>query len=83
MIVIGLANMTPLGGCSTIGHNNSKFHGDCLNPFNPDFYPGGSQGLIEEYSACHIFGPNFNFLLRLTRANLNFQIYKDVGVYLT
>ena len=42
MMIIGLANMHPVG-LTTMGTNNSKFHGDCLNPLNPEYSPGGSS----------------------------------------
>ena len=41
MIIVGLVNMHQVG-IATIGTNNSKFHGDCINPVNPDFYPGNT-----------------------------------------
>jgi len=39
-------------GISTFGANCSKFHGDCLNPVNPDFYPGGSSSGTAAAVAC-------------------------------
>lgn len=42
MMIVGLVNMHPVG-IATLGTNNSKFHGDCLNPVNPEYYPGGSS----------------------------------------
>ena len=42
MMIIGLVNMHQVG-LTSFGTNSSKFHGDCRNPHNPDYYCGASS----------------------------------------
>ena len=41
-IVIGIANMPELG-TNSIGNSENSFHKQPRNPFNPDYFPGGSS----------------------------------------
>ena len=43
MTIVGLVNMHQAGPGGTIGTNPSKYHGDCRNPFNTDYYCGASS----------------------------------------
>jgi len=51
MIIVGLVNMHQVG-LSSIGTNDSKFHGDCKNPHNTDFYCGASSSGTGAIVAC-------------------------------
>ena len=75
MMIVGLVNMHQVG-IGTIGANNSKYHGDCLNPVNPDFYPGGSSSGSAAAVSCGIvpcsIGSDGGGSVRIPARDLNY-----------